>query len=999
MKKFLLKTWLLLACLLLGVGTSWAETESIEINTTNSGVTGSYADKTFTVDEVTFGFTQWMKSTNIQAKKSTTNSCYNVDAIPGTIKKITVVQTGTARAIKMYGGSSSKPTTEVTAPSTAATMEFDFSGKNYTYFSMTTPANAVYINTITIEYEATSGDGGGSTPTTYTVTVADNIANGTVTASTTSAAEGATVTLAATPATGYKFDSWNVTNASTSATITVTDNKFTMPAANVNVSATFNAVSVPEFTSLEELVAADLTSGTEVTVSFEDVPIKNIYITNSGYRNGVYFDIQKGGKDIELYYQNVPESWVAGGKLSGTLTNCPWKLYSGTWELAPASGWAWTELNYTAPAVLTAPVITTQPVSANYDLNASAQNLKVVATGNPAPTYQWYSNTTNSNENGTVLTGETNTTYKPSTAAAGTYYYYCVATNSEGSATSSVATITVKGPTVASLPFSFDGGRDDIATKDGMSQSGLGTDYSASPKLKFDTQGDNVIINFNEAAKKVTYTIKGNGTSGTYAFDVMESADGVAYTTIHSHSSISDATSYTDNLDTESRFVKFVYTTKASGNIALGKISIVAASVLDDPELAFAQPAYTFFTDDDMQVVATSSAGSTGAVTYALTDGDADAFLIDENTGDIVCETAGTYTVTATIAATTGFSSGTATCTVKIKEPVVGNSIIVAETDGGCYAMTTTCEGSYFGSIAIKKAGNKYVVSSLADILFYTKTADGKTTIQSTSNAQYVQATAAKNISYTENEYNWTNAEGILTTESYGTLQYNTSSPRFTTYTSKVGQYATIVNLANVIVGDVVTLNADCHDENGMVYGTYSNASAWVVPEDLVVSEVGVDSEGKLNIASYNTNDVVPANTGVLVSALEGGNYAIVLSNEDGAHPVGVTNALHPSSEPMAGDYLFYKLAYGDWTNKTDLGFYWGAADGAAFSAKAGGAYLAVPTGAGARAGYAFNGDEADGLEAIELNEAVTIYTLDGTQINELRKGLNIVNGKKIFVK
>lgn len=232
-----LKSWLLMMCLLVGVGSAWAETKSIEINTTNSGVTGSYADKTFDVNDVTFGFTQWMKSTNIQAKKSTTNSCYNVDAIPGNIKKITVVQTGTARAIKIYGGTSSKPTTEITAPSTAATMEFDFSEKSYTYFSMTTPGNAVYINTITIEYETS---GGSSTPTTYNVNIADNITNGTVTASPTSAKEGDDVILTATPATGYEFGSWNVTNASTSAAITVTDNKFTMPAANVNVSATFN---------------------------------------------------------------------------------------------------------------------------------------------------------------------------------------------------------------------------------------------------------------------------------------------------------------------------------------------------------------------------------------------------------------------------------------------------------------------------------------------------------------------------------------------------------------------------------------------------------------------------------------------------------------------------------------------------------------------------------------------------------------------------------------
>lgn len=126
---------------------------SIEINVTNSGVTGSYADKTFTVSGITFGFTQWMKNNNIQAKKSTANSCYNTTAIPGKIKKITVVQTGTARAITMKGGISEKPTNAITSPTTAATMVFDFSGKNYTYFTMATPGNAVYINTITIEYE------------------------------------------------------------------------------------------------------------------------------------------------------------------------------------------------------------------------------------------------------------------------------------------------------------------------------------------------------------------------------------------------------------------------------------------------------------------------------------------------------------------------------------------------------------------------------------------------------------------------------------------------------------------------------------------------------------------------------------------------------------------------------------------------------------------------------------------------------------------------------
>ena len=360
------------------------------------------------------------------------------------------------------------------------------------------------------------------------------------------------------------------------APLAATDEKVTITYQGQSVDQNIT-VTVPTFSSLEDLAAADLTSGTTVKVSFEDVPIKSIFITGSGSRSGIYFDIQKGGKDIEIYCQGVPETWMAGGTVSGTMI-CPWKNFNGTWELAPDKDtWSWTELTYKAS--VTAPVITTQPISAAYDLNVTAKDLKVTATGNPTPAYQWYSNTTNSNENGTMLTGETNDTYSPSTSNAGTFYYYCVATNSEGSATSDVATITVNAPTVATLPFTFDAGRAEIESEDGMSQSGLGSDYSSSPKLKFDGAGDYVVINFSEAATKVTYTIKGNSTSGTYAFDVMESADGKNYTTVHHHTSITDATSYTDELKDESRYVKFVYTTKANGNVALGKITISSESV------------------------------------------------------------------------------------------------------------------------------------------------------------------------------------------------------------------------------------------------------------------------------------------------------------------------------------------------------------------------------------------------------------------------------------
>ena len=73
--------------------------------------------------------------------------------------------------------------------------------------------------------------------TRYTVTL-DAVSNGTIAASATSVAEGASVKLTATPNSGYSFSAWSVTT-SAGETVTVTDNKFTMPASNVTVSATF----------------------------------------------------------------------------------------------------------------------------------------------------------------------------------------------------------------------------------------------------------------------------------------------------------------------------------------------------------------------------------------------------------------------------------------------------------------------------------------------------------------------------------------------------------------------------------------------------------------------------------------------------------------------------------------------------------------------------------------------------------------------------------------
>ena len=106
--------------------------------------------------------------------------------------------------------------------------------------------------------------------TEYSVTV-DNDGNGTATATPTSAAEGTEITLTATPSEGYHFKEWQVISGS----VTIENNKFTMPAGNVTVKAIFEEDAATVYSVTVEndgngTATASPTSaaeGTEVTLT------------------------------------------------------------------------------------------------------------------------------------------------------------------------------------------------------------------------------------------------------------------------------------------------------------------------------------------------------------------------------------------------------------------------------------------------------------------------------------------------------------------------------------------------------------------------------------------------------------------------------------------------------------------------------------------------------------------------------------------------------------
>lgn len=95
----------------------------------------------------------------------------------------------------------------------------------------------------------------------YAVNVKEGIENGTVEVDKATAAEGEEVTITATPNDGYKLASTSVRGVTTNLLVTVTNNKFTMPADAVTVNATFEK-------SFAAMVAAKLATVTSGEVTF-----------------------------------------------------------------------------------------------------------------------------------------------------------------------------------------------------------------------------------------------------------------------------------------------------------------------------------------------------------------------------------------------------------------------------------------------------------------------------------------------------------------------------------------------------------------------------------------------------------------------------------------------------------------------------------------------------------------------------------------------------------
>lgn len=181
---------------------------------------------------------------------------------------------------------------------------------------------------------------------------------------------------------------------------------------------------------------------------------------------------------------------------------------------------------------------------------------------------------------------------------------------------------------------------------------------------------------------------------------------------------------------------------------------------------------------------------------------------------------------------------------------------------------------------------------------------------------------------------------------------------------------------------------------NDIYYATFSSASAC---EFAGADVFTVNVEGKNIVLNEVASKQVPANTGVLVKSTAN---AVTVTRLESAPAIEGTNLLRPACEKMTEGFKYYKLAYDNYTEKTGLGFYWGAAEGGAFTVKPGLAYLAVPQAQAANVkGFSFDGTQT-GINGVEATTAKgAIYNLNGQRVEKAQRGIYIQNGKKFIVK
>lgn len=496
------------------------------------------------------------------------------------------------------------------------------------------------------------------------------------------------------------------------------------------------------------------------------------------------------------------------------------------------------------------------------------------------------------------------------------------------------------------------------------------------------------------------------------------------------------------NYDSSNKSVATIGETDGQITIVGAGTTTITATLASDPEvkssyeltvnktaatLEFEQPSYTVNFDEIITLKAVSN-NPDAQITYSATEGD---WYIDETSGEFLAgTTAGSVTVTATMAESDKYTGATATCTVKIVDPnqqVYSDVITAADLKGEAnsykdFSGVTKTSGAVYAGNSANKNGSIQLRSDKSNSGIVATTSGGRisqiiiTWDNSTANARQIDVygntnpyTSAAELYETSGNTNQGELIGSLA-KGETTLTIEGNYPYVGIRSNDGALYIKDITFVWEKVSEPTTGSFSITDAG---FATYYTDKAFVMPENVqggIVTKANNETSQLTVSYNYQPGTVVPAKTPIVLKG-EKGDYTVNYTTSEETAPAG--NMLYGADNVDADGMTFvegtnvkyYKLALG---NDGKCGFYWGAADGAAFEYTANRAFLAIDITDASQAPEGFSLDGDGGTTSIDgvmngNDDSQKIYTVTGVyagkSLDKLPKGIYIVGGKKVAVK
>jgi uncharacterized repeat protein (TIGR02543 family) len=974
-KKALLKSWLLLLCMIAGVGSAWADDKTITLDYSSFGLTNSYAVKTATVDDFGFTVNQGYKGSGntIQMNSSKGSGIlYNTTAITG-LKSIMVNVASGSKTYTITTGTSQEPTANTQTGTTGGTYN---AKSGDTYFQLKV-SGASYFSSIVITYDdagsdlddndlALEGD-----PVELEFDLYDDSDAKVINYTTSSTGE---VTIANSDYATFSIDQ-------TAKTITVTPTAITSDVVTITVNQAADDTYKAGSTTFD-LIIDDSTPVPTYTVTLGD---DNSTLTEETGGAGVTLpsrDSKAGYAFAGWSETNVTEETttaptiIPAGSYTPTADITLYPVYKKTEGVATPN--AFTVGNTGSYAVVaelsegefyalpTNPTINNGKITAQEITVSEINGVKYVTPAN-ATGFTW-----------TIATATNGYTLSD-----GSHYIY----HSNGG--NSGTNLAYGDVTTYTWSFTADGIYIKMAGMNGSTINGRGLLFSGA------TIGGYALSNWSSYNKTMILPVSEAGTTYYWSAPVAAAVERPEIVVAENPFVIS--TTATITCETEGAAIKYsfngedwnnyedaltittattLYAKAVKNEVESSVASVEIIKNLATPTVAIA----TNITNTD--VYAGTAAGSLAAtVTYnnvavegavVTWSGNNDGVAtIDASTGAVTLVAAGSVTFTATYAGNSDYAEKTAT-----------------------YVMTVTNTDPN----APGTENNPYTVAQ----------AIAATPASGTSENVYIRGIVS----------GFFNDAQSITSDNYHRYYISdggTTDNQLLIFNGKGLNEVAFSSAADLQIGDVVT-----------VYGkltTYSNAPE-VAKDNYIVSQEAPVTITDANFATFSSaramdfsatgikaytgkveNDyvklteiaggIVPAETGVILYAEDAKTYNV---------PVTTTSATITDNELVA-TLIETEVEWEDGTNHnyilqaSSTGAVFNKATGAKL--RAGKAYLSTPAAViAARLSVVFE-DEATGIASVNVKSTKTdgAYNLNGQRVAAPRKGLYIVNGKKVVVK